>query len=290
MHARNKRVIAYSTTAAVAAGLCYAGFVYEPAPDPANALLQAEIKLRFASRLPSANSDGKPVPAREAMIAEAVKYIDEAERIAPPSAVSLEYRGYVEWLRGDAKAAASCYSRARALAADATASSALVLAEARMRAMSGEEPAALRLLQDELPRMTGPTADRAVLDMARIHIRNERRDQGLGMLRDLVSRADSDVLIEAGELFEDAGHAVDAEQAYVKCAASVSIANYFAARLKARKGDVDNALGLLESSEKDDSQSVRMLVRRDARDWRVCAETERFKKLFPEKEAAAPGR
>jgi len=42
--------------------------------------------------------------------------------------------------------------------------------------------------------------------------------------------------------------------------------------------------------DKDSSQAVRNLVKQDATAWQVCASSERFKKLFPEKEAATPGR
>jgi tetratricopeptide (TPR) repeat protein len=290
MNSTTRRIIGYSGAASVAAALCYGGFFYQVPPDAADALLQAEVKLRFAARLPAKNREGQLVPERESMIAEAIRFIEEAERIAPPSAASLEYRGYVEYLRGDARSAAACYSRARQLASDAATSGPLVLAQARMLAMAGDETAALALLQAEAPRLQGSAVDSGSLDIARLQVRNGQRDAGLARLREIAKSGVGDVVVEAGQLLEQVGCEEDAEAAYRRVAAVVSLANYYVARLKARQGDVDNALGLLESLERDNSQAVRILLKQDAAAWQVCASSERFKKLFPEKEAATPGR
>lgn len=256
MHKIARRCLAYGLAIPIIAGLCYAGFVYEVPEDPEHAMTQAEIKLRFAAKLASRGADGTAVPAREAMIQDAVRYIDAAERLAPPSARSTELRAYVDFLRGDVRAAAAGYARARDLAGPGDARAALALSQARVLMMDGQESAAL-------------VASEAVL---------------------ACSDAGAEDLIGTGLLLETLRRDGMAATAYERASVSDPIGYYFSARLKAKGGEVDNALELLEFAVKDAGTRVQKLVQNEPATWQPCADTERFRRLFPEKEAAQPGR
>jgi len=292
MRAFARRCIGYGLAVPVAAGLCYAGFVWQPADDPEFAMTQAEIKLLFAAKLPPKRPDGSVVQEREAMIADAVRFIDEAERLASPTARTAEFRAYVEFLRGNAQAAAAGYARAVALATEPEERGDLVLSEARMRAIAGDDEGALALLAEHAGELLPATALAARLERARILIRLGRQAEGVAELDAVVATEGvaGEALLAAGQVFEQLGADASALAAYQRAASSVPFANYFAARLKARAGDVDNALGMLERAMTDAAPRVRSLVESEPQVWASCAATERFRKLFPEMEAARPGR
>lgn len=286
-----RRFAIYGAAAPLVAGLCYFGFVYEVPPDPEHALLQAEVKLRFAARLPTHRADGSVVEARAAMIAEAVAFLDEAERLAPPSAATVEYRAYVDYLRGDNRAAAAGYSRASALAQDDEARDSLALSVARMLALAGDDAGALAQIDAHVP-AASRVAAAASLERARILQRQGRVADATATARaliDNVSASGAD-LTGAGELLEICGDHVTAAAAYERAAPMYPLATYFTARLKAGAGDVDNALKMLERAVVDAGDMVRTLVERDVTMWQPCSTAERFQKLFPEMEAARPGR
>ena len=288
----SRRIFGYGLATPIVAGLVYFGFVRELAPDPEHVILQAEIKLRFASRLPPQRDDGSVVVEREALIADAVRFIDEAERLAPPSATSVEYRAYADYLRGDARAAAAGYRRASALATDGGAKHELALSAARMLALSGDDAAALAAFMAQMPTLPPRLAAGANLECARILERQGRAQDAVAAARTVLANetASAEDRVGAGEVLESSGDVAMAESVYQRALSEYPLANYFLGRLKARGGDVDNALKMLECALTDAGRTVRWLVKRDIVAWQPCAGSSRFQSLFPEMETARPGR
>ncbi|MEZ5963400.1 MAG: hypothetical protein R3F56_06085 [Planctomycetota bacterium] len=287
-----RRILGYGLATPIAAGLIYVGFFREVPDDPQHALLQAEIKLRFASRMPPQRGDGSRVAEREELIADAVRYIDEAERLAAPTAMTVEYRAFVDYLQGDARAAAAGYSRAETLASDAEAKGQLALSAARMLALAGEDGRALAELDARMPTLPSHLASGANVERMRILARQGRGEDAARAAQavlDDVTAAGED-LVGVGEWFESRGDDDMAATAYERAMPSYPLANYFVARLKARGGDVDNAVKMLECALSGAGKAVRSLLNRDRDAWQACAGDQRFQSLFPEMEAARPGR
>jgi tetratricopeptide (TPR) repeat protein len=290
MHPLHKRVLVYGCATPVVAALCYAGFMYEVPPDPEHFLAQAEIKLRFAAQLAPRHADGSEVPARQALIAEALTFVDRAEAIANATACSVEYRAYADYLRGDCRAAAATYARARTLSATPDARAELALSEGRMLAMAGDDTAALRAL--ELAAAAPCVAAAAGLERARALHRLQQTDAAVSAASRVLElpQIDGQFLTETGLLLEDLDRAAAAATAFTRASAQYPLANYFGARLKARQGEADNALEMLECAVEKAGTAVRTLIKRDTAVWQPLASTTRFRKLFPEMEAAQPGR
>lgn len=291
MHSLAKRCLGYGLATPIVAALCYGGFFYEVPPDPEHFLTQAEIKLRFAARLPAHRRDGAEVPARASMIADALQFVDRAEQISASTARTVEYRAFADYLRGNAKAAAAGYSKARTLAESSEQRGELALCEARMLALAGDDQAALPLL-DAAISLCSRAIPSARLERARILQRQQHNDDALAAARSVLDleHATGDDLIETGQVLETLSRSDIASTAYCRAAEQTPIANYFAARLKVKAGEVDKALEMLERAQKDTGASVRALVEREPATWQSLAGTTRFRRLFPEMEAAQPGR
>ncbi len=291
MHPLAKRCLVYGLATPVVASLCYGGFFYDVPHDPEHALTQAEIKLRFAAQIAARQTDGSEIAVRRTMIAEAIAFVDEAERLAPSSARALEYRAYAEYLRGDVQAAAAGYSRARTLAETAEERGGLALSEGRMLALAGDDAGALQALEvaGSLSAKAGPAAS---LEKSRILARQQRVTEAVATARATLEMTEitSEDLIETGLFLESQQRNDIAATAYARAAQGNPVAQYFTARLKAKDGQVDNALEMLEFAVRDTEATVRTLVKRDSATWQPCANTARFRKLFPEMDAAQPGR
>jgi len=287
-----RRVIGYGSALPIAAVLAYYGFMHVVDPGADHAVLQAEIKLRYAALMPKARADRTPVAERAAMIDDALGFLDQAERLAPPTQTTVEYRAYAAYLQGDARAAAATYDRATGLATDPGSRAELALSAARMLVLAGDDAAALPRLEAVIGTGVPAAAAAAGLERARLLLRQGRTDAAMTAARVLATDASApaEVSVGAGEVLESGGDDATAASAYERVAPTYPLANYFVARLKARAGDVDNAVQMLERALSGSGNTVRLLVQRDAADWGPCRNDGRFQGLFPGLEAARPGR
>lgn len=288
-----RRLFGYGLGAGVAATLAWLGLTATLAPDADHYLLQAEIKLRYATCLPGTQESGAPVAARELLIRDAEDYLARAESLGKDLPVAAEYRGYIHYLRGDARAAAASYRRAgQLLASDAReAQGELRVNEARMLVLAGDDPAALATLREPCG-VVGHARPAADLESARILKRMGCDDDALAAARAAALAADSkdSTWVDAGELLEALGDHATAASVYERMRASQPLANYLAARLKAQAGAFDIAFEMLERAVEGMGPEVYRLLARDAEAWRHVSTTARFQSLFPKDASARPGR
>lgn len=294
MHSNTiRRWFGYGIGAGVAVTLAWLGLNATLAPDADHYLLQAEIKLRYATCLPTTGESGEPVAARELLIRDAEDYLARAESLANDLPVAAEYRGYIHYLRGDARAAAASYRRAgQLLPSDATeAQGELRVNEARMLMLAGDDSAALATLQAH-GGVEGHARAAAYLETGRILKRLGRTADALAAARAAARAADSkdSTWIDASELLEALGDHATAASVYERMSASQPLANYLAGRLKARAGAFDIAVEMLERAVEGMGPEVHRLLERDAETWRHVATTDRFQDLFPKDASARPGR
>lgn len=292
-HDTLRRLLGYGLGACAAATLVWLGLNATLPPDADHYLLQAEIKLRYATCLPATREGGQPVAARERLIRDAEDYLTQAESLAKDLPVAAEYRGYIQYLRGDARAAAASYRRAgQLLASDSSeAQGELRVNEARMLMLAGDDPAALATLRAD-GGVVGHARPAADLESARILKRLGRTTDALAAARAAALAADckDSTWIDAGELLETLGDHATAASVYERMSASQPLANYLAGRLKAQAGAFDIAVEMLERAVEGMGPEVHRLLERDAQVWRHVATTERFQNLFPKDASARPGR
>ncbi len=288
-----RRVVGYGLGAGVAAALVFVGATASIPPGPDHFLLQAEIKLRYATQLAPTDANGAPVPVREALIRDAEAYLTQAEALRKDSPLAVEYRGYIHFLRGDARAAAASYRRAEGLlTADAQdAKGELRVNEARMLSLAGDDAAALSVLQAG-GGVLGTARAAAEVETARILRRADRSAEALVAARAAAGHAQPTdrAWIDAGDLLEELGDDATAASTYERVRPTQPLGNYRAARLKAKAGEFDIATEMLERAIEGMGPEVRRLVDRDADIWRSMATTGRFMDLFEGAAHAEPGR
>ena len=146
-----RRVIGYGAAGAMAAGLAWAGFVYEADPDIMTMLGSVDIQLRLASGMPSKDKSGEEPSARTELRCSARRYLDRIDALEPQYPPAREYRAFLACREHDYAAAARLYESLRALpgcAADLRDQS--ILNESRMLRLSGRATDAELLLRTHL--------------------------------------------------------------------------------------------------------------------------------------------
>lgn len=292
MNAARRRLALYGTAVAVAVGLVWSTARAEADVDVMTLLSGAEVQLRFAHRMPETGKDGLPLTARADLVATAEQFLAGVERVQPGLAVTAEFQGFAAMLRGDYTAAAAGYRLARACA-DCGDEQRDVLAfnEARMLAKAGDAGGALVVLGEH-----GAALDR--------RFGRQRQLAEAGALRQLGRVGEATALLEGviadpgaqpGERLEAAralaalGATGAAAVAFAATACEAPISDYFLARLKLERGEVDSSLDLLERVSAALPAEVKRLLREEADVWSAVAANVRFQKVS-DAEPAAPAR
>jgi tetratricopeptide (TPR) repeat protein len=294
-----RRALLYGIAVPIGGALLWSRFCWEPLPEFGQLLSQINANLRLANSIPATDSDGKPVPAREQMLAAAERDITIALRCDQVSAVLAEFEGFAKSLRGDYVDAAACYRRAQSMP-DCSDEQRAVLAfnEARMLRRTGKLQDAMSVLEAAQPRMTAGYAEQCMLERAEIAAsmsRNENAENANSRSRALelltaVMRSDRPVAwLQAGDVYASLGANAEADAAWARASSAVPIADGRRARLKLAEGDADTALQLFERAAIAAPAEMRRLVREDPAAWQAIAEDARYRQLV-DSSAAAPVR
>lgn len=292
MNAARRRFVLYGTASALVAGLAWSSWRVDHEVDVMTLLSGAEVQLRFAHRLPEAGKDGAPLAARAELVATAECFLADAERVHPGLAVTAEFQGFAAMLRGDHATAAAEYRRARQCA-DCTEEQRDVLAfnEARMLAKAGDAGGALVVLGEH-----GAALDRRFGSQRQLAEAGALRQLGrVGEATALLEGVIADPAAQPGERLEAAralaslGATGAAAVALAATACEEPISEYFLAKLKLERGEVDSSLDLLERASAALPAEVKRLLREEADVWSAVAANVRFQKVS-DAESAAPAR
>lgn len=292
MNEQSKRALLYGGAMLVIGGLGVAYYARRTDADVMTLLSSADVQLRLAYAMPSKDKAGKPLDAREALIADAEKNLAIAQRIEPGTAVTAEFQGFALMLRGDFAGAAASYERAQQCV-DCTAEQrdVLVFNQARMLAKAGRREQALATFAAAGKALDARFGHQRSLEEATILREMGRRqdaEQRLdGVTRD--SAAPPMASLQAGLEYEALGHDDKATTAFERAAKAVPIADYHLAKLKLRRGDVDTCVQLLERVSKVQPAEVRRRIQEEPDAWRAASELPRFQELSAER-AATPSR
>jgi hypothetical protein len=292
MNAASRRFALYGTAAVLVAGLAWSNGRVDDQTDVMTLLSGAEVQLRFAHRMPDADKDGAPLPARAELVATAERFLADAERVHPGLAVTAEFQGFAAMLRGDFGAAAAAYRRARACS-DCAEEQRDILSfnEARMLAQAGDGAGALAVLGQH-----GVALD------ARFGRQRQLAEAGalrqLGRMAEATARLEGVLAdpaaqpverLEAAQALAALGAKEPAAIAFAATACDEPISEYFLAKLKLERGEVDSSLDLLERASAAQPAEVKRLLRNEADVWSAVAANVRFQKVS-DAEPAAPAR
>lgn len=286
------RFFLYGGASALLAGLAWTFAAQTNDADVMTLLSGADVQLRLAHGMPAVDKQGRPLDAREAMIATAETHLVTVERLQPGMAVTAEFRGFAHMLRGQFSEAAASYARARHCG-DCQGEQRDVLAfnEARMLAKSGELEAALAVFAQNAVELDARFGHQRVLEEATIL-------RQLGRAEDAITRLDSVrqdtaaspmASLQAGVEYLALGQLEAAEAVLSSIAVDVPIADYHIAQLKLQRGDVDSCLDLLERAAKAQPAEVRRRLLNEVAAWSAVAADARFQQICGSG-PAAPGR
>ncbi|MBK8096465.1 MAG: hypothetical protein IPK26_05115 [Planctomycetes bacterium] len=293
MNDLQRRSALYAPAGLLLAGLCYGGFVYRAEPDVGTLLSAANMQLRMAHGLPVADKNGQPLDVRVDLIAQAWANLQRAEAQAPGMAVTAEFVGFAQHLRGEHTAAAASYRRARACAdVQPQQRDGLVFNEARMLAAAGRHAEALAVLDQHGGQVAADLRAFREVECAALLRELGRRDEAVARLQTAMAdrMAAPMAWLQAGLEFERLGDVVAAASALQQAQAQVPIADYHLARLKLRAGEVENSIELLARACAAAPAEVRRLLREEADAWQVLAGDARFQELASPALATPSGR
>ena len=292
MHNRNKRVLLYGAASFVLSGIGVALARTETDADVMTLLSSAEVQLKMAYAIPATDKQGKDLDQRERLIAEAETHLASVERQQPGMAVTVEFQGFAQMLRGKYAEAADSYHRAQSCP-DCQAEQRDVLAfnEARMLARAGFRERALEVFRSHRKALDERYAHQRSIEEAAILRELGRRVESEQLLDSMLrGAADSPMAwLQAGLEYEQLGGTDKAERAFEKAAVAVPIADYHRARLKLRQGEIDTCIELLERAAKASPAEVRRRIREEAGAWSAIAKDVRFQRLAGP-QAATSGR
>lgn len=145
----SKRFVGYGLSAAVGGLLVYGGFFYRAAPDLMTMLGSVEVQLTQATMMSADDEPGGDVPSSRArLLSDVSAWLDQVDEAYPETAWSPWYRGYMAYLNGDYRDAASLYAEARRRPdCDEDLRDKSVINEALMLRQAGEPDAAAYLLR-----------------------------------------------------------------------------------------------------------------------------------------------
>lgn len=292
MNAASRRLALYGTAVAVAVGLVWSTARAEADVDVHTLLSGAEVQLRFAHRMPETGKDGLPLTARADLVATAEQFLAGVERVQPGLATAAELQGFAAMLRGDYTAAAAGYRRARACA-DCGDEQRDVLAfnEARMLAQAGDLLGALGLFGQHGAAFDARFGRQRQLAEAGALRQLGRAGEAAARLEAVIAdpAAQPNERLEAAQALLALGATAPAEQALAATACDEPISEYFLAKLKLQRGEVDSSLDLLERASAALPAEVKRLLREEADVWSAVAANGRFQKVS-DAEPAAPAR
>ncbi|MCA8953056.1 MAG: tetratricopeptide repeat protein [Planctomycetes bacterium] len=292
MNETQKRLALYGATALVLGGIGVAAVVVETEADAVTLLSGVDVQLRLAYGIPAADKQGKPLPAREAMIDEAIQTLAVVERSSPGMAVASEFRGFAHMLRGEYGAAAECYARARGCS-DCGDEQRDVLAfnQARMLRQAGDGDAALAVFAQHAAALDSRFGAQRRLEEAATLRELGRPEQALGKLDEVLADSATEPMarLQAGAELAELGRTERAEQVLTAVAPVSPVANYYLARLKLRAGNPDTAIEFLERALAAAPADTRRMIREESEAWQELSTNERFTGLTSSV-PASPGR
>src|SRR5690349_19450686 len=282
MHDLGKRCAGYGAAAAVAATLVWAGWIrYQPA-DIMTILGSVDTQLRMAYAIPATDKHGARLTARDEMVADAGRRIEEAAALEPHLALVEEFRGFWHMLRGEPRQAAACYRKARGMqGCDADMADTLTFNEARMLQKAGDVQAALAVFAERGPGIQGKWHTELELEWADLLTEAGRRDEAATRLLPLCTVSEDPMTtVRAGELLVKLDRTQDAEVAFRNAGEVSPIGTYRLAVLKLTQGQSDRSMELLERARSAAPALVRKLVQQDRQTWAGMAADARIKQLL----------
>lgn len=284
MNDRMTRALLYGGAVLMLVGLGYGAATHFARAD-ANVLTLLDsvgMQLRLAYAIPANDKQGKAVSSRENMILDAERNLRLVDEQQPGMAVTAEFRGFAQMLRGDFVAAAASYERARSCS-DCQDEQRDVLAfnQARMLAKGGRPEQALAVFGQNAVALDARYGHQRRIEEANLCAQ-------LGRTADATQRLDLVVadpqtspflLLQAGLGYLTAGDRAKAKTALQRAAKAEPIADYHLGRLESEQGLAEEALGLLERAAAARPAEVRQLLAKEAAAWSVVAATERFRNL-----------
>ncbi len=292
MNELQKRALLYGGAMIVLGGLGVAFATGRADADVMTLLSSADVQLRLAYAIPEQDTAGKELATRTEMITQAETCLATVERLQPGMAVTAEFHGFAQMLRGHWKDAAQDYRRARGCE-DCTAEQGDILAfnEARMLAKAGSREQALALFEQWATAFDARFGHQRALEQAGVLRQMGRRVDAEKLLDGIARDAAAAPMasLQAGEEYVRLGHMSKAEAMFVRAAPAVPIADYCLAKLKLQQGDTDSCLQLLERVTKVQPAEVRRRLREESGAWQAVAKETRFQELCATP-AATPGR
>jgi tetratricopeptide (TPR) repeat protein len=285
-----RRALLYGGGTVLLLALVYGGFVYRADPDLGTLLSSIDVQLRLAAAMPATDRDGRPLAAREQLLQQADGHLVTARHLAPQSPIVAEFEGFLCNQRGDHRAAAAHYRRARTLpGCTPELRDTLIFNEARMLAAAGDAAAALAVFDANSSALQPVYQDQCRIESASLLHRVGRDTEAMQRLAPVLRSDRPMAWFGAGRVYAELGRVDEADTALERAAATVPIADYDRARLKLAGGDVDSALRLLERAHRAAPAEVGRLLREDATVWQGLATDARFVRLTAPA-SATPGR
>ncbi|MEO6593756.1 MAG: hypothetical protein ABIP94_03280 [Planctomycetota bacterium] len=292
MNDLNKRSLLYGTAVLVLGGLGAAVATRSADADVMTLLSTADVQLRLANGIPAVDKQGRELTARTQMIAAAEQALDNVERMQPGMAVTAEFLGFAQRLRGKFEQAAASYRRAQGCAdCEPEQRDILAFNQARMLAEAGHREQALAVFEqnskafDVRWKHQRAVEEAALLRQLGRRVDAERRLDGIARDADAQPMAS----LQAGLEYERLGHADKAEGVLNRISKAVPIADYHLARLKLRHGETDTSMQLLERAAKAVPAEVRRRIQEEPEAWSAVAKDARFLELTAP-QTATPGR
>lgn len=279
----SKRCVGYGAGAAVLSVLVWAGFIRVVPPDVGTLLSAIDTQLRLAHGMPAVDQQGVRLSARDEMLAEAGRRIDQARAQAPDLAAIEEYRGFLHMLRDEPRQAAACYQKARGMqGCDADMRDTLTFNEARMLQKAGDSAAALAVFTASGDSIQAKWRSHRELECAGLLAELGRTDEAEARLLPLIAAAADDPMaaVRAGELLLRMGRTTQAERAFAAAGTVSALGTYRLAVLKLSQGQTDRSLELLARAEAASPGQVRKLVQQDQKTWQALAADARVKQLL----------
>ncbi len=260
--------------------------------DVMTLLSSVDVQLRLAYAIPANDKQGKALSSRGDMIADAERNLQLVDKQQPGMAMTAEFRGFAQMLRGDFVAAAASYERARGCS-DCQDEQRDVLAfnQARMLAQGGRPEQALAVFAQHAVALDARYGHQRRIEEANLCVQLGRAAAATQRLDLVVADPQTSpfLLLQAGLGYMTAGDRAKAETALQRAAMVEPIADYHLGRLKSEQGLAEDALVLLERAAAARPAEVRQLLAKEAAAWSVVAATERFRSVQTPS-LAAPGR
>jgi tetratricopeptide (TPR) repeat protein len=280
MNDTGKRCVGYGAGTAVLSALIWAGWIRYQPPDVMTILGSVNTQLRTAYAIPPVDKNGVRLSARDDMVADAGRRIEEAAALEPKMAIVEEFRGFWHMLREEPRQAAACYQKARSMeGCDDDMADTLTFNEARMLQKAGDSQAALAVFTTAGDRIQPKWRAQRELECAQLLADLGRKDEAEARLLPLVSSEDPMTTVRAGDLLLKLDRTDAAERAY-GAATTSPLGTYRLAVLKLGQGQTDRSMELLERASAMAPDLVKKLVQQDRQTWQGLVTDARIKRLL----------